>query len=476
MSDGNKVAKKIRHRLTKVEKIIAVIAILMAFACGAVFGETRIKDVAYIQGARDNDLVGYGLVVGLDGQGDSDPALTKQTVSNLIKRFGIQINANDIKAKNAAVVIITARISPFLKSGSKIDIQVSSLADAKSLQGGTLLQTPMMGADGKIYAVAQGSVSVGGFFAGSSGGGGASVQKNHPTAGRIPGGALVEQEIPTDLFANGVLEISLRENDFTSAVRMANAINQQIAPIAHAVNANTIRVFVPQDAQDETRQAEFIARIENIEFRPDVPARIVMNEKTGTIVANSKIRIQNVAIAHGNLTVAIATTQQVSQPNPFTGNIIGDLTAGSGGDGGDGGGAAAGVPGLSEEPLVIGGRVVYADDSGAQIQVPTGLKPPPGYKPVMKNATSQPPIAAHGAEGAQGGDVNATTGAKTVVTEQMTTNVQEEKAKFVVVEELPTVEQVAAALNALGVTPRDMMAIFQTLKQAGALQAELVLQ
>lgn len=464
------------YHLTFAQKIIVVLVFLLVFACGVAFGQSRIKDVAYVQGARDNDLVGYGLVVGLDGQGDSDPVLTKQTVANLMKRFGVQISQNDVKAKNCAVVMVTARISAFERNGAKIDVQVSSMADAKTLQGGTLLQTPLMGADSQIYAVAQGSVSVGGFFAGNSGAGGASVQKNHPTSGRIPGGALIEKEIPTDVFNQGVLEIALRENDFTSAVRMANAINEQLGSIAYAVDANTVRVYVPQEAQPENKQTEFIARIENIEFRPDAPARIVMNEKTGTIVANSKIRIHSVAVAHGNLTVAIATTQKVSQPNPFTGNVIGDLSAGSGGSGGAGGAAASGILGDSETPLEIGGRVVYQDDQGQQIQVPIGIAPPVGYTPVMKGATGQPGVASAGASGAPGGNVNVTTGAQTVVTEQTTTNVQEEKTKFIVVEDLPTVEDVAAALNALGVTPRDMMAIFQSMKQAGALQAELVLQ
>lgn len=446
--------------------------LLFLFIClpACSLAQSRIKDVAYVQGARDNDLIGFGLVTGLDGKGDGDPTLTKQVVTSLVRRFGVATPLNDVHAKNAAIVMVTARIGPFIRNGAKIDVQISSLADAKSLVGGVLLQTPLMGGDGQVYAVAQGSVSVGGFFAGTGGTGGASVQKNQLTAGRIPGGALVEREIPTNLFGSGALEIVLRESDFTSAVRMSNAINQQVGPLAHAVNASTVRVFVPKEAQPEEAQTDFIARVENVEFRPDVPARIVINERTGTIVANSKIRIHSVAIAHGNLTVAIASTPVISQPNPLTGNVIGNV---EGGSGGAGGAAASGVVGNPDEPLTIGGKAIYEDSTGQQIQVPIGLMPPPGYTPVYQKGTSQAGVAS---PGAPGGNATVTPGAQTVVASQTSVNVQEQKAPLVVFEDLPTVEQVAGALNALGVTPRDMMTIFQSMKQAGALQAELVMQ
>jgi flagellar P-ring protein precursor FlgI len=319
-------------------------------------------------------------------------------------------------------------------------------------------------------------VSVGGFYAGTAGGGGASVQKNHPTSGRIPSGALIENEIPTDVFSSGALEISLREGDYTSAVRMANAINEQIGPLAHAVDSETVRIFVPPEAQAEDKRAEFIAMVENVEFRPDAPARIVMNEKTGTIVANARIRIHSVAVAHGNLTVTIASTQNVSQPQPFTGNVVGNVKAGAGGAGGSGGAAAPGQVGNPEQPLEVGGLLVYKDSSGSQIQLAPGVSPPPGYTMVMQSPTGQAGVASPGAAGAPGGNATVTTGAQTVVTQQTNTNVEEPKLKFVVLEDLPTVEQVASALNALGVTPRDMMAIFQAMKEAGALQADLVLQ
>lgn len=457
-------------------------AILMLISLGEnIHSQSRVKDVAHIHGARENQLVGYGLVIGLDGQGDSDSDMIRQTVSNMVKRFGITVNASSIKAKNAAVVMVTAQVPPFVRTGMKLDVSVSSLSDAKSLQGGTLLQTPLLGADGNVYAVGQGSVSVGGFSAGG-GGGGNSVQKNHPTAGRLPGGALVEREIPTTIFPNGALEVVLRDSDFTSAVRLANAINSEMGDIAQAMNGSTVKVYVPKKMQNPAKRMEFVARVENVKFRPDVPARIVINEKTGTIVANAKIRIHRVAVAHGNLRISIKNTLKVSQPNPFTGNVVGDNTAGAGGAGGAGGSggtAAAGMAGAAETPLIIGANAVFENASGQQLQVPIGTTPPAGYSLVMVPSTGQPPAEAPGATGAAGGDggnVINNTGTNTVVTNDQTTEVEEEKANIIVLDELPTVEEVAAALNSLGVTPRDMMSIFQAMKQAGALQAELIMQ
>jgi len=211
-------------------------------------------------------------------------------------------------------------------------------------------------------------------------------------------------------------------------------------------------------------------------FRPDSPARIVINERTGTIVATSRIKIDRVAVAHGNLTVSIVRSQNVSQPNAFTGNVTGDIVAGSGGSGGSGGTAAAGVPGAAATPMTVGGNTVYENGHGEEIQVPTGTTPPAGYSVKMIPGTSQKGVAAEGAVGGKGGDVNVESGVRTVVTDQATTKVEEEKKNLVVFDDLPTVEDVATALNSLGVTPRDMMSIFQTMKQAGALQAELVMQ
>lgn len=419
--------------------------------------QTRVKDVAVVQGRRDNQLVGMGIVDGLAGQGDSDPLSTQQIVSNFMRNFGINILPQNIKAKNSAVVSVTGLIKAGVRNGSKFDVVVSSMSDSKSLQGGTLMPTQLFGLNKVVYAVAQGPLSIGGFLAaGSNGGASASIQKNHPTVGEIPDGAIVEREIPTDYFNGGVLEISLREGDFTSAVRMANAINDQIAPIAEAVSSNTVRVFVPDAARAPEKQLEFIARVENVVFRPDLAARVVMNEKTGTIVANSRIKIDSVAVAHGNLTVSVTTGFDVSQPNAFTGNTI-----------------APGYGGVAQVPVTQGNNILYVDPAtGATASVPQGQPAPAGYQVAMQ-AAQQPSAAAAGG-GNVGGGVSLGQGPSTAVTPTANVNATEEQKQLVVFNDLPTVQDVAAALNALGVTPRDMMAIFQEMKQAGALQAELV--
>ncbi|MCS7091462.1 MAG: flagellar basal body P-ring protein FlgI [Verrucomicrobiota bacterium] len=343
----------------------------------------RLRDLAMIAGARDNQLVGFGLVVGLAGDGDKDPVYTKQTIANMLQRYGIHVPATTLSAKNVAVVMVTADIPAFAKPGTRLDVQVASMGDAKSLQGGVLLQTPLLGADNRVYAVAQGPLAVGGFTGGQGGLGGATVTKNHPTVATIIGGALVEREIPTEIVRDEAMDLLLREPDFTTAARVALAINNLFPHCAEAMDATTVRVRVPKPWQ--TRPVDFIAQLEAIEVQPDVPARIIVNERTGTIVATARIRISPCAISHGNITINVASTPIVSQPNP--------LGTGS-----------------------------------------------------------------------------------TVVTTTTTTDVSESKAGLVPLPELPTVEQVASALNSLGVTPRDMMAIFQALKQAGALQAELIIR
>ena len=262
------------HRLI-ANALLIIIALLAVTVLAQ--AQTRIKDVATVGGARDNQLIGYGIVAGLDGQGDSDKQFTQQTISNMARKFGIIVPATDITNKNVAIVMITANIPPFTKQGTRLNVTVASLADAKSLQGGVLLQTPLVAGDGQVYAVAQGSVFLGGFDAGTGGAGGSSVQKNHTTSGVVTDGAIVENEIPTTIFSKGLLEIELRQGDFTSAVRMANAINDQIGHIAEAVSPTTVQVFVPQEMQAPEKQMEFVARIENAEFVPDVPARIVIN-------------------------------------------------------------------------------------------------------------------------------------------------------------------------------------------------------
>ena len=344
----------------------------------------RVRDLAMVAGARDNQLVGYGLVVGLAGDGDKDPVYTKQTVANMLQRYGVNVPPATLSSKNVAVVMVTADIPAFVKSGERLDVHVASMGDAKSLQGGVLLQVPLLGADNKVYAVAQGPVSVGGFTAGQGGGGGATVTKNHPTTAQIIGGALVEREIPTQIVRDNSIEFLLREPSFTSAARMAAAINNVFSDAASAEDSISVKVRIPEGV--ESSPVDFIARLENIELNPDTPARIIINERTGTIVATASIKISSCAVSHGNITINVASTLDVSQPNPLSN---------------------------------------------------TG---------------------------------------QTVVTPRTDTDVSEAKSALVPLPELPTVEKVASALNSLGVTPRDMMAIFQAMKQAGALQAELIIR
>lgn len=361
-----------------------IFALLLGCAPALIAGGSRVKDLAMIAGARDNQLAGYGLVVGLAGDGDKNPVYTVQTIANLLQRYGLTVPATTLSAKNVAVVMVTADIPAFKKPGTRIDVTVASMGDAKSLQGGVLIQTPLLGADGKAYAVAQGPLSLGGISAGTDGGGGASVTKNHPTVGQIVDGALVEHEIPAEIVSDHHLELLLREPDFTSASRMAAAINEKFPASSLALDSTTVRVQLPQNM--ETDPVDFISQIEAVEVNADVPARIIINERTGTIVATARIRIASCAVSQGNVTISIASTQDVSQPNAFS---------------------------------------------------QTG---------------------------------------QTKVTQRTDTNVKEEKAALIALPELPTVEKVASALNALGVTPRDMMSMFQAMKQAGALQAELIIR
>jgi flagellar P-ring protein precursor FlgI len=343
----------------------------------------RVKDLTMVEGGRDNQLVGYGIVVGLAGDGDSNAVTTLQSVANTLKRYGITVNPTDVKAKNVAAVMITADIGAFLKPGTRIDVVVSSLGDAKALQGGVLLQAPLLGGDGKVYAVAQGPIAIGGFLGGAGGAGGATVQKNHPTVGAISNGAIVEREVPTQFVHEDTMRLFLHNPDFTSAARMADAINQRWPALAKAVDSATIQVRVPADYHG--RDVAFLADLGTVEVEPDTLARIVINERTGTIVATSTVRISHVAIAHGSLTITVTSNQGVSQPNSF-------------------------------------------NNSGS-----------------------------------------------TQVTASTQTAVNEVKGGFTILNEPPTIERLAAALNALGVSTRDLMAIFQSLKRAGALQAELII-
>lgn len=275
----------------------------------------RIKDLASFEGVRDNQLMGYGLVVGLNGTGDSDQAkIQTQSVVNMLERMGITVSANDIKIKNIAAVMVTATLPPFSKQGNRLDVLVSSLGDAKSIAGGTLLMAPLKGADNQIYAVAQGSILTNSF---AFGGQGATAQKNHPTAGRVPNGALVERELPNTLAGKAVLNLNLNIADFTTASRIVTAVNDKFkSPVAASSDPGSVTMTIPEAYAN--RAVEFVAALERLEVKPDVQAKVVLNERTGTVVMGENVRISTVAITHGSLTLVIKETPQVSQPAPLS--------------------------------------------------------------------------------------------------------------------------------------------------------------
>ncbi len=345
---------------------------------------SRIKDLTHVEGARSNQLIGYGIVVGLAGDGDSQLSYTVQSVSNFLKRFGVVVDPETIQGDNLAAVMITAEIGAFARPGSRIDVTVSSIGDAESLNGGVLLQTPLVGADDVVYAVAQGQVAVGGFLEGVGGPGGATVQKNHPTVGIISNGAIVERRIAAHVVQQNRINLLLHHPDFTTAARVSHAINEIFPGISRAIDSASVSVNVPPNFRGQ--ETNFIAAIGNLVADPDSAAKVVVNERTGTIVATADVRVSRVAISHGSITITIASDVDAVQPLPFS----------------DGGFTAI-LPDTNVEVTEI-----------------------------------------------QGG--------------------------FEILDQYPTIEQLTNALNALGVTTREMMSIFQTLKQAGALQAELVIQ
>lgn len=263
----------------------------------------RVKDVARIQGVRDNQIYGLGLVIGLDGTGDGSGSLASvQMMANMLEHFGITVSAEQLRLRNVAAVMVTADIPTSLRMGDRIDVTLSSIGDAKSLQGGFLLQTPLEAANGQIYAVAQGPLSIGGF---NLGGGGGAVQRNHPTIGRIANGAIIEQEVPSGFTDGETLNLILHEPDFTTAFRLAEVINQAfpLGPVAWAVDQAMIRVVIPFEYRPNI--VGFIARLEELPLRPDAPARVIVNERTGTVVMGEGVRIATVAISHGNLSVRV---------------------------------------------------------------------------------------------------------------------------------------------------------------------------
>ncbi len=295
---------------------LAVLASVSIIAGGhAIAAESRIKDIADFEGIRDNQLVGYGLIVGLDGSGDglNNSPFTQQSLEAMLERFGINVRAASMSTKNVAAVIVTANLPPFSRPGARIDIDVSALGDAKSLFGGTLLVTPLMAADGEIYAVAQGPVTIGGFSAGGQAG---TVTKNVPTVGRIANGAIVERETGFELAQMEQIRITLRNPDLTTSRRVSQVINKVIGqPIAFALDPTTIVMRVPEEYRSD--MVGLLAKVEQARVETDQIARVVVDEKAGIIVIGREVRIDPVAISQGNLTIRVTETEQVSQPNAF---------------------------------------------------------------------------------------------------------------------------------------------------------------
>ena len=351
------------------------------FMCPAAEAQVRIKDIAAFEGVRDNMLVGYGLVVGLNGTGDnfSNSAFTEQSMIGMLERLGVNVRDKGFKPKNVAAVLVTATLPPFSRHGGRIDVTVSAIGDAKSLEGGMLLVTPLMGADGEVYAVGQGPVAITGF---NAEGDAAKVTRGVPTAGRIANGALVEREIGFDLDQMASLRVTLHNPDFTTASRIAQAINQRLGgPAARALDPATVEMQVPGSYQGDV--ARLLTDVEQLAIVPDQPSVVVVDERTGTIVMGENVRISTVAISQGNLTIRVTETPQVSQPEPFSET-----------------GTTAVVPRTT----------IDIDENGRQIGILAGSA---------------------------------------------------------------SLRDVVEGLNALGVTPRDMIAILQAIKAAGALQAEI---
>jgi len=364
------------------KKILAAL-IIIVFSGSLVWADSvRIKDIASFQNDRQIDLIGYGLIIGLDGTGDgSSTRFTVQSLVNMMERMGLTVDAKQVKVKNVAAVMVTGKISSSNNTGSRIDVTVSSVGDASSLQGGTLLMTPMSSLDGTVYAVAQGQVSIGGFNVQLDDGN--KIVNNYTLVGRVPGGGLVQMSLPEsgndkDLYLN------LLTPDYTTSSRIVNRINREYGLAAYAVDEGSILLQVPDSLSHPNDRVRFISNIGRLRVEPDVIAKVVINEKTGTIVAGQNVTISPVSLAHGNLTITVQSSPIISQPEPLS----------------------------------------------------------------------------------QG---------QTVVTSESRVSVEEEMARVIQLPEIVTISQMARALNTMGATPRDIIAIFQALKETGALRAELVL-
>ncbi|AWJ90948.1 flagellar biosynthesis protein FlgA [Azospirillum baldaniorum] len=367
--------------LRAVAMLAALAAALLALSAPASASSARIKDVVDVEGVRDNMLIGYGLVVGLNGTGDSlnNSPFTEQSLVGMLERMGVNTRGTNLRTKNVAAVMVTATLPPYSAQGTRIDATVSAMGDSKSLLGGTLLVTPLLGADGEVYAVAQGPIAVSGF---SAQGQGASVTRGVPTSGRISSGAIVEREIQFSLAELPVLRLSLRNPDFTTAQRVATAINIQLrGNRAQATDPSSVLLSVPEARRGDI--VGLITEIEQLRVTPDQVARVVVDEKSGVIVMGENVRISTVAIAQGNLTIRVTETPQVSQPGPFS----------------------------QGQTAVVPRTDIQVDDQSNN--------------------------------------------------------------RLAVMNSGVTLQELVQSLNALGVGPRDMIAILQSIKAAGALQAEI---
>jgi flagellar P-ring protein precursor FlgI len=376
-----------RFNGSTVQRFNGSLALLIAALCplAASADGVRIKDITSVEGARGNQLYGLGLVVGLDGTGGKS-LFTQQSAVDMLQRLNVSSKIiaefktdNVFKSDNISAVMVTAEIAPFSRRGSRLDVTVSALDDADSLQGGTLLLSPLKGVDGEVYAVAQGPLSIGGFaFSGKA----ASVQKNHPTTGRIANGATVEREALGKIQCNGHVRLLLNEPDYATAEAIAKAVNAKFSASAAPIDEGTVQIELSKAMAKNI--ANFLNEVGQLEVTPDTIARVVINERTGTVVAGEKVKIATVAIAHGNLSITTAEAPEVSQPLPFS----------------------------RGETKVVDRTQVEVKEQGGGLQV---------------------------------------------------------------IEKSVTVADLARALNALGVSPRDLIAIFQALKQAGALHAALII-
>ena len=359
---------------------IAALAAVLAIAVTEADAASRIKDLANVEGVRQNQLIGYGLVVGLNGTGDTlnNIPFTRQSLQAMLERLGVNIRGQTLRTGNVAAVMVTANLPAFGTQGTRIDVTVSAMGDAKSLQGGTLLVTPLLGADGNVYAVAQGSLAIGGFQAE---GDAAKITRGVPTVGRISNGAIIEREIDFALNRLPNLRLALRNADFTTAKRIAAAVNDYIGtPTAEPLDPSTVQLTIPK--QFTGKVVALLTEIEQLQIEPDLPAKIVIDERSGIIVMGRDVRVSTVAVAQGNLTVSISEAAQVSQPAPFS----------------------------------------------------------------------------------QG---------RTVTVPRSRVGVQEDGKKLALVREGVSLQQLVDGLNALGIGPRDMIAILQAIKAAGAIQADI---